>query len=89
MFWLNLTYILKGDIRFHLNAHLNIYHWWKYYTETSFNMDSKKKKKKKNCAKLFKIAKQLIALLILRNIINNHRTSGSRKKYNMLYVLKF
>ena len=42
IFWLNLTYILKSDIRFRLNANLNIYHWWKYYTETSFNMDFKK-----------------------------------------------
>ena len=42
MFWLNLTYILKSDIRFHLNANLNIYHCWKYYTETNFNMDFKK-----------------------------------------------
>ena len=55
-------YILKSDIRFHFNAHQNIYHWRKYYTETSFNMDFKKiylKKKKSNfnCAKLFKIAK--------------------------------
>ena len=30
-----------------------------------------------------------IALLILRHIINNHRTSSSRKKSNICYVLKF
>ena len=35
-------YILKSVIRFYLNAHLNLYHWWKYYAETSFNMDFKK-----------------------------------------------
>ena len=29
-----------------------------------------------------------IALLILRNIINNHKTSSSRKKSNIFYVLK-
>ena len=26
-FTINLSYFLKRDIRFHLNAHLNIYHW--------------------------------------------------------------
>ena len=62
IFWLNLTYILKSDIRFRLNANLNIYHWWKYYTETSFNMDFKKiffffKNSNFNSAILFKIAK--------------------------------
>ena len=61
IFWLNLTYILKSDIRFQLNAHLNIYHWRKYYIETSFNMDFKKIlfffKIQISTAKLFKIAK--------------------------------
>ena len=33
--------MIKFDIRFHLNAHQNIYHWQNYYTETSFNMDFK------------------------------------------------
>ena len=69
-----------------IHQHQNIYHWRKYYTKTSFNMDFKKisflKKKIK-----FQLCN--IALLILRNIINNHKTSSSRKTSNIFYILKF
>ena len=33
--------MLKSDIRFHHNAHQNLYQRQKFYTETSFNMDLK------------------------------------------------
>ena len=38
------------------------------------------------CLKLQNI---IYALLIKINIVNNHRTSSSRKKSNIVYVLKF
>ena len=75
-----MTYILKSDIRFHLNAHLNIYigentilKLASMWILRKFNL---KKKSNFNCAILFKIAKHNL-LHCLRNIINNHGTSSS------------